>query len=335
MVLPSFQDRLRITDLVDSDEIALNQSGDILNVPGAHRFSRMEDALEQSNAEFCIIVVPPEYHKQAVLLTVKKNLHILSEKPIAFSLEDTHAIYDAVTGSSLKMAVTQNYRYEAPVMTLSETLKKGKLGQLDYLISRYASDYRLPGSWEVGMVHKMENPLLLEGSIHHFDMLRNLSGGDCESIMGLSWNPSWSSFDGNSSGLFLMQMSNGVKALYEGASSAAGITNRWHQELYRAECEKGSVIVDNDRTVRLFRRSKTGQLITEELPLAEAPPTGHHRILDDFLNWLDGGDPPETGLQDNIKSSAMVFAAIDASAQVNRTVNVKDYLPASFEGNQL
>ena len=39
----------------------------------------------------------------------------------------------------------------------------------------------------------MNFSLLFEGPIHHFDMLRFLSGGDCETLMGFGWNPEWSS----------------------------------------------------------------------------------------------------------------------------------------------
>jgi len=53
--------------------------------------------------------------------------------------------------------------------------------------------------------------------------------------------------------------------------------------------------------------------------------SGHHKILTDFLLWLDGGPAPETALDDNINSSIMVFMAIE-SARGKTTQYSKDFL---------
>lgn len=48
---------------------------------------------------------------------------------------------------------------------------------------------------------------------------------------------------------------------------------------------------------------------------------GHGAVIGQFLDWLDGGPRPETTIEDNVRSIAIVFAAIQASAE-NRTVDV-------------
>ena len=74
------------------------------------------------------------------------------------------------------MQVVQNYRYTVPNLTLREVLRGGALGRLNYLVGRFAADYRLYGSWGKAFRHEIPHGLLVEGSIHHFDMLRNLAG---------------------------------------------------------------------------------------------------------------------------------------------------------------
>lgn len=325
-VLPDFKDRLEIVGLVDINKTILKDSGKVLGLQSNQLFSNMGEAFDMVKADFCVIVLPPHVHKQAVMLAVKKNMPVLSEKPITDRYEDTIAVYKAVMKKSLKMAVIQNYRYESRILTLKRVLNSSRLGKIDYIVSRYASDYRKPGSWDVGSVYEMDSPLLLEGSIHHLDMIRNLSGSNCKSIVGVSWNPQWSCFKGNSNALIMMQMKNGVKAIYEGASSAAGFINRWHQEYYRVECEKGSVELGNDQIVRVFTRNGKGKLRIEEITPVPALLSGHHTILKNFLSWLDDGSLPETNIEDNIQSAVMVFAAIEASAS-GETKNIADYLP--------
>jgi len=320
--LPAFlSDRVEVAALVDQDESALDASGDFLGLSPDQRFTHASDAFREIEADFCAIVVPPAAHHHIVMLAVEHGIHILSEKPIADTLDATRDICRAVTDSGLKMAVTQNYRFTPRMLTFRRAMRDRGLGSLHYLVARFAADYRKYGSWGAAFRHEIPDALLIEGAVHHFDMIRNLTGGDCETISGLGWNPSWSSFKGNSSGVYVMDMSNGSKACYEGNCSEAGASNSWYQELYRAECERGAVVLDADDVVRVIRDGKS----IESVPLVSADSHGHQTIIRDFLNWLDGGPEPETSVRDNIKSMAMIFAAIDASRE-REVKRVGDYL---------
>lgn len=320
--LPGFLgDRVEVAALVDRNEEALDRSAELLGLGPDQRFSNIADAFRQAEADFCAIVIPAAEHQQAVMLAVEHGMHILSEKPIADTLAATREIYRAVTASGLKMVVTQNYRFTSRMLTFRHALRNCQGGRLNYLMARFAADYRKYGSWGAAFRHDIPDALLVEGAVHHFDMIRNLTGADCETVSGISWNPSWSSFKGDSSGLFVMEMSNGSKACYEGNCSESGVVNSWHQEYYRAECESCAVILDADSVVRVIR---DGAQVAEVPPLP-ADASGHQTIIRDFLNWLDGGPEPETSLRDNIKSMAMIFAAIDASRE-RQAKRVADYL---------
>lgn len=326
VVLPDFQSKIKIVGLVDLKRNILENSGKKLNLPLNLLFTDPAQAFEKVKADFCIVVVPPSAHRGIYELAANKKMNILSEKPISDNLKDVIEIYKLVKKAKIKMVITQNYRYEAPILTLKSVLENGKLGKIDYIISRYASDYRKHGSWDVGSVYKMNNPLLFEGSIHHFDMIRNLSKSNVKTVTGITWNPNWSSFKGNSNALFSLELENGIKAMYEGSSNAAGFINRWHQEYYRVECERGSVAVDRgDRIVRVYTRSKGGALQIEEITPLPALKSGHHYILNNFLEWLDGGPTPETTIEDNVKSSLVVFAAAEASKS-GKPQTIKNYL---------
>lgn len=331
VVLPDFENVLEITALVDINKKILKDSGKKLGLDSANLYVSLEKAFNNVKADFCLVVLPPHIHKKAYDLAIKKNLPILSEKPISDKYEDVIDVYRKVKRKKIKMAVIQNYRYEGPIITVKNILTSGKLGKIDYIVSRYASDYRKPGAWDVGSVYEINNPLLVEGSIHHFDMVRYLSNSNCKTIQGIGWNPMWSSFNGDSNSLNIMIMENGVKALYEGSSNEAGNINRWHQEYYRVECEKGSVTVNRDRTVRIYKRSY-GKLAIKIVPTLPSLPTGHHKILIDFIKWLDGGNSPETNIDDNIQSAIMIFAAINAN-KFGTLEKVQNYLPKNIRSS--
>ncbi len=273
----------------------------------------MSDAFAAVEADFCTIVIPPAFHREAVLHAVERGLPILSEKPIADTWPACRAIYAAVRGAGLQMQVVQNYRYYPPMLTLREVLRRGELGRVNYIIARFAKDYRAYGSWGATFRHEIPHSLLIEGAVHHFDMIRNLSGGDCRFLGGWEWNPAWSSAKGQFNALYTVKMDNGVHASYEGSGTAAGRQNGWHDECYRVECEHGAVVVDSDHVVRVQRFGGGRGLRTEEIATVRVPYQEHVAVIDQFLTWLDGGPAPEATLDDNLKSVAMVFAAIEAS----------------------
>lgn len=325
-VIPSFVNEIEICGLVDKNKEILFDSGKVLDLKEDQLFDSIETAFSCTKPDFCIVVLPPNVHSVAYKIAIKNKVPILSEKPISDNYKDCIDTYRLIKKGKVKMAVIQNYRYEGPIMTVKKVLDSGDLGKIDYIVARYASDYRKAKSWDVGSVYEMDEPLLLEGSIHHMDMIRYLANSNCKAIQGISWNPKWSTFTGNSSTLNIITLKNGVKAIYEGNSNEAGNINRWHQEYYRIECEKGSITVNRDKTVRVYSRDENGVLTVKMPPILPATISGHHKILRDFIDWLDGGKKPETNIDDNIQSAIMVFAAIDANKR-SAIIDVQDYIP--------
>jgi predicted dehydrogenase len=97
--------------------------------------------------------------------------------------------------------------------------------------------------------------------------------------------------------------------------------------VYRAECEAGSVTVGNDRIVRIHRHQRDRGLVTEEVPAPAPIREGHAWIVAEFLDWLDGGPTPATTLEDNIRTAATIFGAIEA-ARTGQTVDVQQMVAA-------
>jgi len=310
---PAFRERTEIVGLVDVAEEPLRSSGDFLGLPESHRFREMAEAFARVEADYCTIVIPPAFHKDAVLQAVARKMPILSEKPIADTWEACLEIYRAVTGAGLPMQVVQNYRYTPRIMTIQQAIRDGRIGAVRTITSRFAADYRERNSWGK-FRHEIPHTLLVEGSVHHFDQIRNLSGGDCRQIGGWEWRPPHPSFDGECCALYVMQMTNGTRAQYEGNCLEAGWQNSWHQEYYRVEGENGALVVDRDNVVRLLTHTAGRGLQVDDLAPVRAQWEGHQAIIDQFLTWMEGGPAPATRIEDNIKSAAMLFGAIDASA---------------------
>lgn len=315
-----FKDRIKIVALVDINDEVLERQGQALGLGKERLFKDYQEAFEKVKADFCGIATPPQFHSPQAISAMEHGMPVICEKPIADRLDSAKKMLQTAKRTGLPCAIIQNYRYAPNKQELVRIRDEGRLGRLQHVLGRYACDYRKYGSWGAWR-HDMQFGLLLEGSVHHFDMLRFLSGGNCEVLVGFGWNPEWSSFKHFSSGMYLMRMNNGVHTFYEGNSSAAGIINCWHNEYYRLEFENGTVEIDYGNQVRIYQSGA-------QTKVYDAPPmrlSGHDYLFEEFLNWLDGGEPSKTRIEDNIHSFAMVVAAIDTTID-GQPKKISDYL---------
>ena len=315
-----FADRIKIVGLVDVNKDTLQKQGQNLGLPENKLFTDYKEAIENVKADFCGIATPPQFHSPQAVAAMEHGMPVISEKPIAGTLEAAKDMLRTSQKTGLPCGIIQNYRYAPNKQELVRIREEGRLGRLQHILGRYACDYRKYGTWG-GWRHDMDFGLLFEGSVHHFDMLRFLSGGNCETLMGFGWNPEWSSFKHFSSGMYLMKMNNGIHTCYEGNSTAAGILNCWHDEYYRAEFEQGTVEIAHGSEMKIHRAG-------QDVEIYEAPGmdiSGHDYLFAEFLDWLDDKQPSVTRIEDNIKSFTMVIAAVEATAD-GQSKRIADYL---------
>jgi predicted dehydrogenase len=281
-------------------------------------------ALAATRADFVIIVVPPASHEKMVDLALQHGCHILSEKPLADSLAASCRIYRKVKAAGKKMAVTMSHRFDQDKQSLEAAVKSGKYGPLNYVVHRFTHNCRAFGSWGK-FRHEIPDPLLIEGAVHHFDILRALSGANARTVYALTWNPPWGEYAGDSTGLVTLEMENGVKCFYEGAKANASTLNGWGQDYLRAECRDGTLELDH-RWLRVLRGGGWDRPLAEDLPLLARPAWTNAWLAEMFCQWLRGErvDHP-TCLDDNLQCAALLFAAIE-SAHTRQPVAVQDFL---------
>ena len=63
----------------------------------------------------------------------------------------------------------------------------------------------------------------------------------------------------------------------------------------------------------------------EEIPLMERSKWKNTWLIEQFVNWLDGGEPMETNVEDNLQSVALIFAAIESN-RTGQPVKVQQFL---------
>jgi len=327
---PNVKDGLvEVVAAVDVQEDALVNAQEGLGLKASQCYTNIQKALDQNPADFCSVVVPPAHHEAVVDVALAHDMHILSEKPIADSLEASVRIASKVQAAGKKMGVTMSHRFDQDKSTLRALLRSGDYGALDYLVMRFTCDCRKYGSWGA-FRHEIPDSLMVEGAVHHLDIVADLAGAKCDTLYAQTWNPAWGEFKGDSQGLVMMHFENGMRGTYEGAKTNAVGLNCWGKEYIRAECEGGTLVLGRRRLEAWpYDASQQGRVRGDErgqpIPLLEQPKWANTWLIEKFVRWLDGSEPMETNIQDNLQSVALVFAAIESS-RTGQPVQVQEML---------
>jgi predicted dehydrogenase len=289
----------------------------------------MQRAFADNPADFAIIVTPPAYHEAVVDLALAHDMHILSEKPIADTLAASVRIAEKVKRAGKKMGVTMSHRFDQDKTTLRRIVRSGTIGGVNAIGMRFQGDMRRHLAWSAPFRHEMDDPLLVEGAIHHLDIMADLAGAPCETVYAVTWRPKWAEYKGDTDAIVTLTFENGVKAVYEGSCSNAVGLNYFYKEYIRVDGETGTLILDH-RDLELFKRQdiwkqqhRSGQ--GQKIDLLSQPKWINNLLIERFAQWRQGGPELETSVAANVQSSAVMFAAIE-SQRTGRPVALKPFI---------
>ena len=303
----SKSDAAEMVALVDLSEDALAAACEKHGWSADMCYTDLTEALAKADADLAVVVTPPAFHRGPVIQAMEAGLDALSEKPMAESPEDCRAMMQAAADLGRTYTVSQNYRYNPAIYTMARVIKEGLIGQ----VGQVKIDFYKGVDFGGGFRHEMDNPVLVDMSIHHFDMIRFITGLNPETARGSAWNPSWSNYAGDCSSSILFSMKGGARILYNASWCAKGDFCDWNGH-WQIEGEKGTLIYEKDVVthIPIDGLYKPGEPVTLELDAMER--MGQVWVLNNLIECRASGAAPQTVCTDNIQSVAMVFAAVEA-----------------------
>lgn len=289
-----------------------------LKLEVAHTGEDLERALAEVEPDLLVDVTTPGAHHDVTLTALAAGVPVIGEKPMADTLERARAMVAASERSGKLYMVSQSRRYDARIRAYRRLIEQqvGQLGILnsDFYVGAHFGDFR----------DEMAHALLLDKAIHTLDAARYISGADPVSVYCEEFNPPWSWYHGGSSATAIYEMTGGLRYTYRGSWSAEGRHTSWESE-WRAVGTYGSATWDGSGAAVAERVAQTdGFYSTFETHAAVAEPdmpAGITGSLRDFVSALRTGTTPMGECHDNIKSVAMVFAAIE-SAETGQRVSI-------------
>jgi predicted dehydrogenase len=281
-----------------NDAIAKSQA-QRYGLDGKLIFHTLPEALAAVSADGVLDITPPQFHKSISNTSLEAGIPVLSEKPLADTLESAQDIVRKANETGMLHMVAQNRRYSIPAQTLKQVLMSGKMGgvasvSIEFFRGPHFGGYR----------DEMPYPLIIDMAIHHFDMMRFFLDSEAVSIFGQSWNPVWSWYKGDASASLMLEFANDVVVTYDGSWCSISADTSWNAH-WRFECANGVIIMREDE---VYTQTAQGDL-TAVRPL-QPQYTDQAYLLHEFYEAVTQGKTPATTCQDNIKSLGIVFDCV-------------------------
>jgi len=166
---------------------------------------------------------------------------------------------------------------------------------------------------------KMPEPFLLDFAIHHFDLIRYLTGDEATRVIGQSFRPSWSWFEDNAAAAAILTMRGGAVVDFGGTMVSLGLETP-QEGLNTVIGEKGTLHLDGKSQVTLHAQGETRTLPQDPIPEGEL---GY--ALAEFLAAVRDKRQPETYMAEHVRSLALPLAVVESSHR-GGPVEVADFV---------
>lgn len=284
---------------------------------GKPTFDNLDEALSVIEADAATVGTPDQFHAPFSIKAMEAGLDVICEKPMAESVEDARRMHETAEKNGRMLMIHHQLRWYPMYHHARRLITDGVIGDLrniEFSMSVF-SDVCLNGYRST-----LPQLMLQDLGIHHFDLIRYLTGEECESIYVRSWTSLEDGLDipASTNVYAIMEMTGPVTACYTskmralidpiGYGSAATVTG-----------SKGELIIKQDQmTLQTRDAHKKGEdprqvdIEAPELDTWEA-----------FAQAIETRKPALTASGDNLRSLEMLFAAIESveTGQIVRMEN--------------
>jgi predicted dehydrogenase len=289
-------------------------------------YATTEAALEATDPEAVLVTASLMGHVPAARAALESGRHVLIEKPFAPSVAEARELVALADAQGLTVAVSQNYRFFPAVQMVQRIVADQTYGDLHSV----GIDFRrLSGANGVaGAHHALEQPLLVDMSIHHFDLIRAVLGREITTVDLRTWDPSWSLFSGPSEGVGLIESAPDLVTSYRASWVSSGVRTAWAGE-WRMDFADAEVWwtsrgdgLDGWRSDEV--RVRQGAQV-ETLVLPSVARVDRAGSLTEFASAIEEGREPVISGRNNLGSLASTYASVE-SARTRQPVDLADWL---------
>lgn len=153
---------------------------------GCHWSTDFDDIIA-AKVDVVHLCLPHDLHSPKAIQAMKAGIHVLTEKPVATTLQDADAMIHAQKATGVKLGVIFQTRYTKSVETLRKMIAGGDFGKIlaarSILTWHRPRNYYQGSDWKGSWEHE-GGGVLIDQAIHSIDRVQYLLGSDVVWIEG-------------------------------------------------------------------------------------------------------------------------------------------------------
>jgi predicted dehydrogenase len=127
-----------VTAFVTDDPEKARGVGEQYGVTTSYGYDRFGEMLASGTVDAIYLATPNWRHAEFVIPALRAGIHVLVEKPLEISTEKCREILAAERESNAKLMVAYRLHFEPATLSLVETVRSGKLGDVHLFSSTFA-----------------------------------------------------------------------------------------------------------------------------------------------------------------------------------------------------
>ncbi len=100
------------------------------SLPQARLYDSVGDLLAAEKLDFLDIATPPASHADIIAKAAQHKVHVLCEKPLALSSEESRTIEAAAAGGKIAIYTVDNWKFAPLLRTVHRLLTRGEIGRV-------------------------------------------------------------------------------------------------------------------------------------------------------------------------------------------------------------
>ncbi len=339
---------VKVVSVYDPDKAVAQSALDYWNDRDVKICNTYQDAIKTPGIDWVMVFSPNAYHKEHIIAAFKAGKHVFSEKPLATSVKDCQAIYEAHQKSDLIFATGFVLRYAPMYRKVKELLESGKLGKI---LSIDANENITPGHGGYIMVNwrrhtKLAGPHILEKCCHDLDLINwfaNSVPSRIAAFGGLDFfipsnkhyedkfgkktffafrdphrvdSPFTSDKDLMDNQVAIMEYRNGIRVMFQATMSNAIPERRMY-----FSCTEGTLIVEL-YSCKLEYRRIGDEGVTLINFAGDAHGGGDNYIMKDLYECMSNHSKPKCSGDEGLES-AVVALSIDQAIKDKTIINLE------------
>ena len=301
----------------------------------------LAEAADDNGIDFVIIATPNHLHYPVAKAFLAAGIHVICDKPLAFTVAEGEALVRLVEGGTTLFALTHNYTGYPAVRQARAMVRAGQLGEIRKVMVEYTQDWLMEplenrgnkqAAWRTDPARAGLGGCVGDIGSHAENLLEFTTGLQIESLCAdLSCVVAGRRLDDDAN--ILLRLRGGAKGTLVCSQVACGEENRLSIRLYGSAAglewqQEDPNTLSHKPAGKPWARLRTGQsYLSESAKAAARMPAGHPEgYIEAFANIYRGfiedvrrvasGQPPAQdypGVHDGLRGLRFIAQAVASS----------------------